>query len=175
MTREGLLDLNEAVQHPGKKLVFDVRTELQHEEDIDLLEPVTGQLQAISTGNLLLVDAQLSTRAVLECARCSAPIELDVEFEMSDQFLVEGLPSAYSHEGFAKVVTDEPEPMFQGNALILDHYVRQGLLLNMPAQPICSASWDGPCKGDVPVTSGTGKPGHPAFEALMKLKEESSE
>jgi len=63
MTREGLLDLNEAVQHPGKKLVFDVQTELQHEEDIDLLEPVTGQLRAVSTGNLLLVDADLSTRA----------------------------------------------------------------------------------------------------------------
>ena len=175
MTREGLLDLNEAVQHPGKKLVFDVQTELKHEEDIDLLEPVTGQLRAVSTGNLLLVDADLSTRAVLECARCSAPIELDLEFQMSDQFLVEGLPSAYSHEGYAKVVADEPEPMFQGNSLIFDSYVRQGLLLNLPAQPLCSGSWDGPCKGEVPKLEGAGESGHPAFIALSSLIEESKE
>ena len=171
MTREGQIDLNEAVQHPGRKLVFSVRTELEHEEDIDLLEPVTGELSAISTGNLLLVEATFHTRAVLECARCASPIESEIRFEMSEPFQVEGLPSSYSNEGHAKVVTDEPEPMFQDNALIVDHFVRQGLFLNLPQQPLCSESWDKPCPSDVKTSSSALETGHPAFLALQVLKE----
>lgn len=170
MTREGQFDLNEAVQHPGRKLVFNVRTDLKQEEDIDLLEPVTGELTAVSTGNLLLVDAKLRTRAVLECARCAAPLELDVEFVMSEPFQVEGLPSSYSNEGYAKVVFDEPEPLFNDNALIVDPFVRQGLLISLPSQPLCSGSWDVPCPDDTTIGKATKDEGHPAFQALQKLK-----
>lgn len=170
MTREGLIDLNEAVQHPGKKLVFTVATELKQEEDLDLLEPVSGELRAVSTGNLLLVEADLHTRAVFECARCAAPIELDVDFKMNEPFQVEGLPSSYSHEGHACVVEDEPEPMFKDNALILDHFVRQGLLVNLPGQPLCSGSWDVPCPDGTSSTPVQSETGHPAFQALGRLK-----
>ena len=58
MTREGLLNLNEAVQHPGTKLRFEFATEMREEEDLDLLEPVTGALEAQRTGNILLVRAE---------------------------------------------------------------------------------------------------------------------
>ncbi len=175
MKREGLLDLNEAVQHPGKKLAFDVKTELQQEEDIDLLKPVTGEVRAVSTGNLLLLEADLSTRAVFECARCGAAVEIDVEFSMEDQFAVEGVPSSYSHEGYAYVVADEPEPMFQDNALIVDRYVRQGLILNLPSQPLCSGSWDGPCQNEVSTSEQEAPSGHPAFQSLGGLKSEDEE
>jgi len=172
MIREGQIDLNEAVQHPGRKLTFTVQTELKNEEDIDLLEPVTGELTALSTGNLLLVEAILHTRAVLECARCAAPLELEINFEMSEPFQVEGLPSSYSNEGHAKVVTDEPEPMFQDNALIVDHFIRQGLLVNLPQQPLCSESWEVPCPTATKTSTTPLDAGHPAFQALKKLAEE---
>lgn len=170
MTREGQIDLNEAVQHPGKKLVFSVRTELKQEEDLDLLEPVSGELRAVSTGNLLLVEADLHTRAVFECARCASPIELDVDFKMNEAFQVEGLPSSYSHEGHAVVVEDEPEPMFQDNSLIVDHFVRQGLLVSLPTQPLCSGSWDKPCLDGTVAVASEPEHGHPAFQILGKLK-----
>ena len=170
MTREGQIDLNEAVQHPGRKLAFKVHTDLKQEEDIDLLEPVTGDLVAVSTGNLLLVEAELHTRAVLECARCANPLELEIDFEMSEPFHVEGLPSSYSNEGYAKVVADEPEPMFVENALVLDHFVRQGLLTNLPTQPLCSGDWDIPCPSAPLLETPDTDSGHPAFQLLKSLK-----
>lgn len=172
MKREGLLDLNEAVQHPGKRLSFNVQTAMEQEEDLDLLEPIRGSVTAVSTGNVLLVEAAFSSKAVLECARCGAPLELEIQFKMNDEFLVEGVPAAFSHDSYAKVVTDEPEPLFKDNALILDQYVRQGLLLNMPQQPLCSGSWEGPCQNDVPQDLGNQQPGHPAFQSLETLLDE---
>jgi uncharacterized metal-binding protein YceD (DUF177 family) len=145
MKREDLLDLNEALQFPGKKLEFTFVTELQQEEDIDLLTPVEGWLEAVSTGNVLLVKAEFKTSLVLECSRCTHPLEQELTFVMEDEFMVEGIPSSWSHEGFAKVVFDEPEKLFEGNGLYRDRYVRQGLLVNLPLQPLCSGGWDDPC------------------------------
>ncbi|MFX8961212.1 hypothetical protein ABTN21_18930, partial [Acinetobacter baumannii] len=70
MRKEPLLDLNEAVQHPGKRLVFNFETELETEEDLDLVTPITGHLEAISTGSALVLESSYSTKCVLDCARC---------------------------------------------------------------------------------------------------------
>jgi uncharacterized protein len=163
MKREELLDLNEALQFPGKKLIFDVETELTQEEDLDLLTPVTGTLEAVSTGNVLLIRAEFSVRVVVECSRCTGPLEQECSFDMSDEFPVEGIPSSWSHEGFAKVVPDEPEDLFEGNSLKRDNYVRQGVILNLPLQPLCAGGWEGDCPlGRHPDFTGGQEEGVPA-------------
>lgn len=169
MKRHGLIDLNEAVQNPGKRLAFDVSTELDEEGDIDLLEPLAGEIDAVSTGNALLVSAHLKTRAVVECARCGEPLELSVEFDMEDDFAVEGIPSCYASDGYAEVVSDEADPLFDKNGLDFDKYARQGLILNLPAQPLCSGSWDTPCPNSA-VPSENRTPGHPAMQALEQFR-----
>jgi uncharacterized metal-binding protein YceD (DUF177 family) len=175
MRRAGLLDLNEAVQHPGRKLSVPVQTELAQEADLDLLEPVAGTVDAVSTGNLLLVHGRFKTRIVVECARCGAPIEQDLDFRMDDEFDVEGIPSAYASDGYAEVVFDEPDKLFDKNALVIDQYVRQGLLLSLPSQPLCSGSWDGPCANEEAVNAASGGIlGNPAFEGLAKLRQEET-
>ncbi|MCW5940189.1 MAG: DUF177 domain-containing protein [Fimbriimonadaceae bacterium] len=174
MKREGLLELNEAVQHPGKKLRFEIETELAREEDLDLIEPVRGTIEAVSTGNILLVKSRFATRIVTECARCGSPVESPLEFTMDDQFQVEGVPSAYSHDSFAYVVADEPEPLFEQNALIVDNYVRQGLIVNLPQQTLCSGSWDGPCQSEPLIAEEDDDPGHPAFKGLAALRAEET-
>jgi uncharacterized metal-binding protein YceD (DUF177 family) len=93
---------------------------------------------------------------------------------MDDQFQVEGVPSAYAHDSFAYVVADEPEPLFQQNALITDNYVRQGLIVSLPQQTLCSGSWDGPCQSEPVVALGDAGHGHPAFQGLASLKPEES-
>ncbi|HLO98198.1 MAG TPA: YceD family protein [Fimbriimonas sp.] len=148
--REDLLDLNDVLQHPGRHLSVDVTTELSEEEDLDLVKPLEGFLEAISTGNLLLITGKFSTLAVFECARCMGPIEVDVEFEVDEQFPVVGVPSALSHQDFAKVdPSDEPFPMFEGNSLMVEALLRQNLLLNFPVQPLCEYGWEGECPNDV--------------------------
>jgi uncharacterized protein len=175
MKRKDLLDLNEAVQNPGKPVSFDVHAELPEEEDLDLLEPITGTLEAVSSGNLLIVSADFQTRCVLECARCTHPLEKSFEFQMDEQFQVEGVPSCYGADNYAEVVSDELFPIFEKNALIRDNWIRQGLLVNMPQQPLCEYGWDGPCPHALSNERKAPNPGHSAFEKLEKLMKDEGD
>lgn len=145
MRREDLLDLNDVLQHPGRQLAVDISTELPDEADVDLIKPLEGYLEAVSTGNLLLIEGKFATRLVLECSRCSSPIEVDVEFDVEEQFAVEGTPSSLNSQDYARVVADEPYQLFDGNSLMVEALLRQGLLLSMPMQALCEFGWEGPC------------------------------
>jgi uncharacterized protein len=170
MKRDDLLDLNDVLQHPGRKLEVDISTELPEEEDLDLVRPLEGFLEAVSTGNVLLLGGEFTTRAVLECARCSGPIEVDIEFRIDEQFPVEGVPSSLSAQDYARVVPDEPYPMFDGNSLMVEQLLRQGLLLSLPVQALCEFGWDGDC----PIAGARGalprsEERKGSFEALRNL------
>lgn len=145
MRRQDLLDLNDVLQHPGRRLAVDLSTDLPEETEVDLATPVEGYLEAVSSGNLLLVTGEFSTRMHTECARCSAPLEADVSFEVDEQFPVEGVPSSLSAQDYARVVTDEPFPLFDGNSLQVEDLLRQDLLLAVPTQVLCPHGWDGDC------------------------------
>ncbi len=171
MKRDDLLDLNDVLQHPGRRITVEISTELPEEADLDLVAPLEGYLEAVSTGNLLLLTGNFTTRAVLECSRCNAPIEVDVAFELDEQFPVEGIPSSFSSQDMAKVKPDEPYELFEENSLIVEALLRQNLLVNMPIQSLCEYGWEGDC----PIAAARGvemKPvskGRPEFEALANL------
>lgn len=171
MRRDDLLDLNDVLQHPGRKLAVDISTELPEEADVDLIKPLEGYLEAVSTGNILLVSGKFQTRAVVECARCAGPIEKDLDFEVEEQFQVEGVASSLSSNDYARVVADEePYPLFDGNSLMVEQLIRQGLVLAMPMQPLCEFGWEGPC----PVAEARGAipsepQGRPEFGKLQNL------
>jgi len=171
MRREDLLDLNDVLQHPGRKVAVDVSTELPEEADLDLLSPLEGYLEAVSTGNILLISGEFKTRAVVECARCTAPLEKDIEFAIDEQFGVEGVPSSLSPHEFAKVVSDEPYAIFDGNSLIVEALLRQALLLDMPVQPLCEFGWDGPCPVAVQRGIEAGRRSESAKPGLGKLSQ----
>lgn len=171
MRRDDLLDLNDVLQHPGRELAVDISTELPDEAELDLLKPLEGYLEAVSTGNILLITGEFSTRAVLDCSRCSGPLEVDVDFEIDEQFPVEGTPSSLNPQDYARVVSDEPYPLFEGNSLIVEQLLRQALLLSLPMQSLCEFGWEGACP--VAAARGTEKPpavaGRPEFGSLSNL------
>lgn len=176
MKRDDLLDLNDVLQHPGRKLAVDISTELPEEAEIDLVKPLEGYLEAVSTGNVLLITGKFQTRAVMECARCMSPLEKDVEFEIDEQFPVEGVPASMSPSDFARVAADEPFEMFEGNNLLVEALLRQGLLLEMPIQPLCEFGWDGPCPIAAAMNAAKAKPQDPRLAQFSKLlKEEEPE
>ena len=176
MRRDDLLDLNDVLQNPGRKLAVDLSTEFDQEAEMDLVAPLEGTLEAVSTGNLLLVTGEFKTRAVVECARCSEPLELDVTFDMDEQFDVEGVPASFGTQGFAKVVSDEPTPLFEENHLIVEALVRQGLLLAMPVQPLCAFGWDGPCPRAKAVQERAAEArGRPEFGKLSSMLQDDEE
>ncbi|CAN5372494.1 hypothetical protein BH11ARM1_BH11ARM1_08230 [soil metagenome] len=145
MRREDLLDLNDVLQHPGRRLAVDISTELAEEEDIDLIQPLEGFIEAVSTGNLLLIVGEFKTKAIFECSRCTGPVELDIAFEVDEQFPVDGTPSSMNPQDVAKVAPDEPYEMFDGNSLMVEQLLRQAFHLSVPLQPLCPFGWDGGC------------------------------
>ncbi len=171
MKRDDLLDLNDVLQHPGRELAVDISTELPEEADVVLLKPLEGYLEAVSTGNILLLTGSFSTRAVLECARCSGPLEVDIEFELDEQFPVEGTPSSLNPQDLARVVADEPFELFDGNQLLVEPLLRQAMLLALPMQNLCEFGWEGDC----PVATARGlenstpSVGRPEFKNLTNL------
>lgn len=169
MKREDLLDLNDVLQNPGRQLAVDITTELPDESDIDLVQPVEGFLEAVSTGNALLLTGKFTAKAVVECARCDGPLEIDLEFDVDEQFGVQGVPSSMNPQDMARVVPDEPYEMFEGNALMVENLLRQALLLAYPVQPLCEYGWDGDCPKA--KDSAVRKPAasRPEFELLANL------
>lgn len=170
MRRDDLLDLNDVLQNPGRRVSVDVQSELPEEEDLDLVRPLEGVLDAVSTGNILLVTGHFETRMVVECARCASPIEVDVIFDIDEQFPVVGIPSSLSPYETAKVAPDEPFEMFEGNSLMVEVLLRQAFWTAAPMQPLCEFGWDGDC----PVADAAGvrpnaEAGRPEFSALANL------
>jgi len=176
MKRDDLLDLNDVLQHPGRELAVDISTELPEEMDVDLLKPLEGYLEAVSTGNILLITGSFNTRVVLECARCSGPLEVDVDFELDEQFPVEGTPSSLNPQDLARVVSDEPFPLFDGNSLFVEQLLRQALLLSMPMQSLCEFGWEGNCpiaasRSEKATPSYGGRPEFTLLSNLLKSEE----
>jgi DUF177 domain-containing protein len=169
MKRDDLLDLNDALQHPGRIVAVDISTELDQEGEVDLVRPIEGFLEAVSTGNLLLITGEFKARAVIECARCSNPIEQDLDFSIDEQFPVEGTPSSYNPQDYARVVPDEPYELFEGNNLIVENLLRQALILSMPLQALCEYGWDGDCPMLKKLGGKELKAVRPEFEGLANL------
>lgn len=175
MRKEGLLDLNEAVQHPGKRLVFNFTTSLSQEQELELVEPVAGHIEAYSTGNQLMIEATCRAVCIMDCARCGSALEVQFDFDMEDNFDVDGIPSAYASDSYAKVVSDEPFPLFDHNALVRDTYVRQGLWVNLPTQPLCQHGWEGDCPNAAAIADYVEEPEvvadiNPAFSKLKEIQ-----
>jgi uncharacterized protein len=163
MSKRHLIDLNDAIQHPGRHLTFDVETDLEEEADLDLVSPVQGKIDAVSTGNLLLISGSLATRAILECGRCLAPVQIDVAFELEENFPVVGTPAGFGGNSFAHVEVDEPFPLFQGNSLVWEELIRQNLMVSLPTHVLC--------KPDCPGIEGRDENeehGIPAFADISK-------
>ena len=172
MKKPKLFDLNDALQHPGRHVTFGVCTVLPEEQDLDLIEPVTGDLDAVSTGNLLLITGSFHARAVVECARCLEPVEVDVEFELEEEFPVEGTPAGFHSQGFAHVLSDEDSELFEGNSLVADELLRQNIWLNLPTKPLCRDT----CRGLLESGSES-EPVHPEFTEIaekLRRRERSS-
>ena len=167
MRRDDLLDLNDVLQHPGRRLSVELSTDLPNEAELDLVAPIEGDLELVSTGNLLLITGSFTSRGVFECARCGSAIEMDIAFDMDESFPVEGVPSSYSSSDVARVTSDEPEPLIEDNNLLVDSLLRQGLLISLPIQTLCSFGWEGPCPtAAAKIALEEAKIAHPEWKKL---------
>lgn len=173
MKRAKQVDLNDAVQHPGRVVAFDVETSLEEEEDVDLLKPITGKLEAVSTGNLLFVDGILRVELVLECSRCLKPVDVKMDLQVHEEFTVEGVPAGFGNREYAEVKEEgEAYPLFDGNSLRWEDLVRQSLWLSMPTRTVCSE--DCPGIGDFEPHDSVTRPEFAALSQLLDDEEDAN-
>lgn len=176
MRRDDFLDLNDALQHPGRVVAVDISTELPDESEVELISPCEGYLEAVSTGNLLLLTGEFKAQCIVDCARCGAPLEQEVIYKVDEQFPVEGTASVFSKDEYAKVVPEEDFPLFEGNNLMVENLIHQGLVVNLPLQPLCQHGWDEPCPQaearEIPTRSDDH---HPEFDKLASFKQPEGE
>ncbi|GMV36183.1 MAG: hypothetical protein AMXMBFR61_06910 [Fimbriimonadales bacterium] len=174
MDRSRLLDLNEVVQHPGRSVEFDVLLDGVDEPDVALASPIGGTLRAQCDGRVLLLQGNFHTTAVLECVRCTIDVEVPIEFAVEETFPITGTPGSLSHSGAAYVDdAEEPFPLFVENRLKIEELIRQILLVELPAHPLCSAECLGLCEhcganlNEGPCECGSDA-GNPVFRALAE-------
>lgn len=167
------LDLNDVVQHPGRRVEYPIEIWLEREEAPPLAEPIHGTLVAESGGRILRIAGRFETTVWLECGRCLRYFQLPVTLEIHEEFPLRGTPAGLSAYGYAEVEDRDSFPVFEGNYLYADDLLRQYLLLELPIAPVCRED----CKGLCP-TCGQNRnegacrcaprAGHPAFEALAR-------
>jgi uncharacterized protein len=171
MKRPKQVDLNDAVQHPGRVVEFEVATSLEEEEDVDLLKPIVGNLEAVSTGNMLFIDGILRAELILECSRCLKPVEVKMDLQVHEEFPVEGIPAGFGNREYAEVKEEgEAYPLFEGNSLRWEDLVRQCLWLSMPTRTVCSDD----CPGIVDHKAED-DPVRPELAVLSQLLEDEEE
>lgn len=164
MKKPKLIDLNEAVQHPGRTLTFDLTVPLEEEEDLDLVQPLAGTLSAESTGNRLFVKGDFVGVVVMECGRCLTPVECSVRVLVDEDFAVEGTPAGFGTQGYAEVVEDEPSPLFTNNQLDYEELLRQDLWVSLPTTVLCKPD----CTG-IMTDRETEPQGRPEFSVLSEM------
>ena len=150
---------------------MEVSTSLEEEEDLDIIQPITGTLDAVSSGNVLFVKGEFKTELVFECSRCLTPVQVAVKFKVDEEFPVEGTPAGYGNRDYAEVKEEaEPSPLFDGNQLRYEDLLRQDLWLALPMRVLCREA----CEG-IPEAQTVEEHGRPELKKLAQLLEEDKE
>ena len=143
------LDLSEISQRPEMRVVVDIDQPCVEEAHFTCAEPVRGRLTFVNSGDLLLIDGQVSTTVELPCDRCLEPARLPMEAVVEERFpltevLHPRLPTEEDAEFDNTLATvihlDAGKPI-----LNLDELIRQQLVMNLPIQVLCDPDCRGLC------------------------------
>lgn len=115
-------------------------------EDALLTAPVTGSLTLIRDPAGITVDGDLETRVELACARCLTPVELALEFRLTEHFrptvaIPMGPPIDPNPDEEDEAITD----LDAAHVLDLSGVLAQNLVLALPTTPLCRPECAGLC------------------------------
>ena len=135
-------------------LVFDMK-DLRHEdfkayealvppaplglsyEEVEFPNPLSCAVRLFRQGDdNVYVTADIETAIVVECGRCIAPFEVDIATIVE---LLFSIGSESSEE------SEADERYYDGETLDISEDVRQALVLEIPAWPLCSETCKGLC------------------------------
>jgi len=100
--------------------------------------PIELDLRLESVVEGVLVTGTARMRAVGECVRCLVEVTSDVEVDVQELFVHDGSPEA----GYGD---DEEVSLLQGDLVDLEPVLRDGVVLDLPFQPLCTPDCAGLC------------------------------
>ncbi len=125
---------------------YDLEADIRNlDPEVEPVRPLTGSVTLMRTSQGILVTGHMETRLRTECRRCLEPCEVDVEFELEEEF--------YPVLRIAEApVDDVPDEDKEAELLIDEHHildlsevVRQALWLATPMEALCRPNCAGLC------------------------------
>jgi uncharacterized protein len=141
------LDLSEIISRLGMRYEYPVEEPPIVDEDLECVDPITGNIVFTNTGSVLLIDGKVQTTVVLPCGRCLAYFREPVHLPISEQFEMVTKPGGPRGKPMNVVLEEDESPiagkLFDGNLFDLTEMLRQGIMLALPTRPL----HDEACKG----------------------------
>lgn len=113
------------------------------DERVRLTEPaaVTGKIRL--SGNEVLVNGHIETRAQVECDRCLQPVEAPVSADFALEYIT---GSDYESREVAELAEAEMSvSVFDGESIDVDEIVKEQILLAVPTRMLCREDCKGIC------------------------------
>ncbi len=105
-------------------------------EEIKAIGPIHLQGTITNTGSCYHLDGKLEAKLELCCARCLERYQLSVRVPLDENYAKSGAPDA-----------EEDWRRFQGDEIVLDETIEEGLNLSLPLRGLC----DNNCQGLCPI------------------------
>jgi uncharacterized protein len=143
MLRYNVADLLRSA--PGTSERHDVTLpELTIADEVELAEPVSGEVRLTNSGRSILVQGHLTTALTEPCSRCLAPARAPLSVELEE----EALPSVDVETGVLLDTSEEPDQLrlSANHELDLEPAVRDAVSLAEPIAPLCRPDCPGLCE-----------------------------
>jgi uncharacterized protein len=121
--------------------IADARIELP--DELELAEPISGQVRLTRTNRGILADARLTTALAGECARCLRPVTTPIEIVLEEEYL----PTIDMQTGRPVDLSAEPEALrlTDHHELDLELSVSDAISLAEPIAPLDRPDCPGLC------------------------------
>ena len=161
----------------GKRLRFTVRSSWMRGafEGTDVQPSDSdGELDVrlSKSGTDVVVRGVLTAELCAPCARCLKPARVPVRESLSALVVPTASPSQRESAGEEDMALDEADLIpYDGETIVLDHLVRDELLLSIPMIPLCSENCPGISPEPIPEQASAATV-DPRFLPLLRLKKD---
>jgi uncharacterized protein len=145
-------------------------------EDLELADPVAGEVRLTNTGRSIIVQGHVETALREQCSRCLRPAKAGVRVTFEE----EALPSVDVESGDPLLGDEEPEALHisDHHELDLEPVIRDAISLAEPIAPLCRADCPGLCEvcgldlTDDPAHDHPGEDIDPRLAVLAGIREQ---
>ncbi|NPV92155.1 MAG: DUF177 domain-containing protein [Firmicutes bacterium] len=114
-------------------------------EDVGFVEPLTVEVEAVNTGNVILVDLAASSTVRLECSCCLAPIEYPLHLKLNLAFVHQDDLAELGIENDLEADDEEYYQVYKDQPFDIGELVAEHLLVSLPMKPVCREDCKGLC------------------------------